>query len=63
MLDRDLRAAVNVLSHQIGQQAAQEARQALLARLEDMRTTGADRAALLAFLATCDSEGRVVDAT
>lgn len=47
--------------HRIGQQTAQAARQRIADRLEVLRATGADRAALTAFLARCEQAGQVVD--
>ena len=63
LLDRELRARTNQVAHQIGQRAAQEARQALTDRLETLRAGGADRADLVAFLAHCERVGQVPDTT
>lgn len=59
--DRAIRARVNQLAHQIGQRAAQEARQQLADRLEVLRAAGADGAALDSFLVRCEQFDDIAD--
>lgn len=59
--DRAIRTEINRVAHQIGQRAAQDARQRIAERLELLRAAGGDRAGLVAFLARCEQVGQVVD--
>lgn len=61
LADRAIRTRVNQLAHQIGQRAAQEARQRIADRLQSLRAAGADRAALESFLVRCEQIGDVVE--